>query len=160
MRVVYVSSKYNNRRIALADAHPDDLVLLLDMDRCIGCGACRMACQIEHGESLDAQARRIALEKSSDGPGKLLSLPTGCWNCANACTYAGSDYWTICPQEKTGGFNGALCDCCADRVALGLTPACATRCAMKCLHIGRVADIRFALEEKRLRNMGEAEFLP
>ncbi len=160
MRVIYVSTKYNNRGIALADAHPDDLVLLLDMDRCIGCGACRMACQAEHAEAFDGQARRIGLESKGNKPGKLLALPTACWNCADPCAYAGNDYWTLCPGEKTGAFAGSLCDKCRDRTAKGLTPACATRCAMKCLHIGRAADIRFALEEKRLRNMGEAEFLP
>lgn len=160
MRVVYVSAKCNNRGIALAGAHPDELVLLLDMDRCIGCGACRMACQAEHGDNFDVPARRIGLERKGGVPQKLIAPPTACRSCADPCGYAGNDYWTVCPAEKTAPYAGPFCDECVDRVAQGLTPVCATRCAMKCLHIGRAADIRFALEEKRLRNMGEAEFMP
>jgi Fe-S-cluster-containing dehydrogenase component len=160
MRVVYVSSQYNEQGVALRDAHSDDLVLLLDMDRCIGCGACRMACQAESGEAFDSQARRIAVERRQGKPGKLVTLPTTCRGCADPCDYIGNEYWTVCPADKTGTYTGPLCDGCAARVSKGLTPACATRCAMKCLHIGRAADIRFALEEKRLRSMGEAEFRP
>ena len=50
MRIVYVGTHYNERDIALRDVHPDEIVLLVDMDRCIACGACRLACQAEHGD--------------------------------------------------------------------------------------------------------------
>jgi Fe-S-cluster-containing dehydrogenase component len=160
MRVVYVSSKYNIKNIALSNAHPDDIVLLLDMDRCIGCGACRMACQIEHNEPFSGQCRRIQLEKRSPSGGKLLALPTSCSTCADKCDYFGNTYWTVCPAKQTDTYKGPVCDICVNRLNMGYTPACATRCSQKCLHIGRSADIRFALEEKRMRDMGEAEFLP
>jgi len=160
MRVIYVSTQYNQRGVALRDVHPDEIVLLLDMDRCIACGSCRLACQAEHAESAQGSPRRIGVESSGGKPAKLVALPTSCRTCAVPCSYAENEYWTVCPAANTHSYAGALCDACADRVAKSFTPACATRCAMKCLHIGRAADIGFALAEKRLRNMGEAEFLP
>lgn len=158
MRVVYVGTRYNERGIALRDVHPDEIVMLVDMDRCIGCGSCRLACQAEHGEMPDAPARRIGLGHQGGRPTLLLALPTACETCASPCGYRDTSYWTFCPASKTAGYGGPLCDHCADRAAGGLAPACATRCTMKCLHAGRAADILFALEEKRLRDMGEAEF--
>ena len=160
MRVIYVSSQYNQRSVALHNAHRDEIVLLLDMDRCIGCGSCCLACQMEHAESAQGPARRIGVESTGGKPTKLIALPTSCRTCDTPCAYAGNEYWTVCPAANTHSYTGALCDICADRVAKGLMPACATRCAMKCLHIGRAEDIDFALAEKRLRNMGEVEFLP
>ena len=50
MRVIYIGTKYNERGTALRDVHPDEIVMIVDMDRCIGCGACRLGCQAEHGD--------------------------------------------------------------------------------------------------------------
>lgn len=72
--------------------------------------------------------------------------------------YAGNGFWTFCPAEHVHAHTTTLCDGCAARVSKGLMPACAIRCSMKCLLVGRAADMRFALEEKRLRAMGEMEF--
>lgn len=158
MRVIYVATKYNERGIALRDAHSDEIVMLVDMDRCIGCGACRLACQAEHGDAAAAPVRRISMCHVNGKPTKLLALPTSCEVCGTPCDYRTISYWSVCPSDKTTSYKGELCDYCASRVNKGMAPACATRCAMKCLHIGRAADISFALEEKRLRDMGEVEF--
>lgn len=132
--------------------------MIVDMDRCIGCGACRLGCQAEHGDAFTAPVRRIGMCHVNNKPTKLLALPTSCESCEYPCDYKRVSYWSVCPAEKTVSYQGALCDYCVDRVVKGLTAACATRCAMKCLHVGRAADIMFTLEEKRLRDMGEAEF--
>ena len=158
MRVIYVGTKYNERGTALRDIHPDEVVMLVDMDRCIGCGACRLGCQAEHGDAPTAPVRRIGMCHVNNKPTKLLALPTSCESCASPCDYKDVSYWSVCPSDKVAAYQGALCDYCANRVAKGFAAACATRCAMKCLHVGRAADIMFVLEEKRLRDMGEAEF--
>ena len=158
MRVIYVGTKYNERGTALRDVHADEIVMLVDMDRCIGCGACRLGCQAEHGDAATAPMRRIGMCHVDGKPTKLLALPTSCETCGTPCDYRNVSYWSVCPSDKTASYKGELCDYCASRVGKGMAPACATRCAMKCLHVGRAADIRFALEEKRLRDMGEAEF--
>lgn len=160
MRVIYVSTHYNERGLALRDAHPDDLVMLLDIDRCIGCGTCFQGCLAEHGPE-PALARPIALGVGATGrASQLLNLPGACPACSSPCPYAAGSFWTFCPADRVNVYSGEVCDKCVDRLAQGLMPACATRCAMKCLYVGRAADIHFALAEKRLRNMGEAEFLP
>ena len=158
MRVIYVGTQYNEKGIALRDVHPDEIVMLVDMDRCVGCGACRLACQAEHGDDVGTPVRRIGLEHAGGRPTRLLALPTSCETCADPCEYRDVSYWSFCPSGKAAVYRGPLCDLCAERVGRGFAPACATRCAMKCLHVGRAADIRFVLEEKRLRDMGEAEF--
>ena len=158
MRVIYIGTKYNERGTALRDVHPDEIVMIVDMDRCIGCGACRLGCQAEHGDAFTAPVRRIGMCHINNTPTKLRALPTSCESCEYPCDYKSVSYWSVCPAEKTVSYQGALCDYCVDRVVKGLTAACATRCAMKCLHVGRAADIMFTLEEKRLRDMGEAEF--
>ena len=158
MRVIYVGSQYNEKGVALQDVHPDEIVMLVDMDRCVGCGACRLACQAEHGDDAETPVRRIGLAHVGCRPTRLLALPTSCETCAEQCEYRDVSYWTFCPSDRVAVYRGPLCDHCAERVGRGLVPACATRCVMKCLHVGRAADIRFALEEKRLRDMGEAEF--
>lgn len=158
MRIVYVGTHYNERDIALRDVHPDEIVLLVDMDRCIACGACRLACQAEHGDAPEAPARRIGLKARNGRPSMLLALPTSCETCAAPCGYQDVRFWMFCPAPQAREYAGPFCDHCASRVSRGFVPVCATRCSMKCLHVGRAADIRFALEEKRLRGMGEAEF--
>ncbi len=113
MRVIYVGAQYNQRGVALREVHPDEIVLLVDMDRCIGCGSCRLACQAEHGDP--AAARRVGLAARGGRPGKLLCLPTGCETCASPCDYADNSYWTFCPAEQAAAYAGPLCDHCAVR---------------------------------------------
>ena len=130
MRVIYIGTKYNERGTALRDVHPDEIVMIVDMDRCIGCGACRLGCQAEHGDAFTAPVRRIGMCHVNNKPTKLLALPTSCESCEYPCDYKRVSYWSVCPAEKTVSY----------------------------LHVGRAADIMFTLEEKRLRDMGEAEF--
>ena len=35
MRVIYIGTKYNERGTALRDVHPDEIVMIVDMDRCM-----------------------------------------------------------------------------------------------------------------------------
>ena len=45
--------------------------------------------------------------------------------------------------------------CAPSRLAKGMMPACATRCSMKAIYFGYPKDVWFALNEKRLRGMGD-----
>ena len=74
MRVIYIGTKYNERGTALRDVHPDEIVMIVDMDRCIGCGACRLGCQAEHGDAFTAPVRRIGMCHINNKPTKLLAL--------------------------------------------------------------------------------------
>ena len=45
MRLVFVSKHFNQKQQSLQGCSKDELVLVVDVDRCISCGACAKACQ-------------------------------------------------------------------------------------------------------------------
>ena len=131
---------------------------IFDANKCTGCGACRVACTIENGLAPDVSWRRIetfnpqrravapvfhlslacnhcataacmnacpALAYHRDGPtGAVLldsSLCIGCGYCAWACPYDAPVF-----DESAGVMT--KCTWCADRLAAGLKPACASHC--------------------------------
>ncbi len=155
MRVIYVGAQYNQRGVALREVHPDEIVLLVDMDRCIGCGSCRLACQ----RSMGPPRPRAA---SGRGPGRpageiCSACPRACETCASPCDYADNSYWTFCPPSRRRPMP-ARSATTAPSGGEGLGSRLCHPLHHEVLHVGRAADIRFALEEKRLRDMGEAEF--
>ena len=162
MRLVFVSKNFNQKQASLQGCAPDELVLVVDVDRCISCGACALACQAEHSGKVGAEpSRRIMSEQAADQQARrVVSLPTSCRQCSEPCpANSGYSFWSVCPAEKTqvAASAFAACDGCEERLKEGLAPACATRCCMKCIYAGRAEDVFFALEEKRLRGMGETE---
>ncbi len=163
MRLVFVSTKINQKQEVLQNCSPEELVLVVDVDRCISCGACALACQAEHAERFGEHApvrRIVAKDIPGQTPPRVVNLPTSCRQCGETCpNNTGYSFWSICPGDKAQASVSRFpaCDGCEDRLKEGLAPACATRCCMKCIYAGRAEDVRFALEEKRLRSMGETE---
>jgi Fe-S-cluster-containing dehydrogenase component len=161
MKILYVSKNFTGEETDLRAIDPDEYVLMVDVDRCISCGSCQMACQAEHAQQAGSPglARVIASGKQSAKNGfRLLNPPLSCRHCQTPCAYFNEyNFWTTCPDSRIAGRVVELCDFCASRLDKGFMPACATRCTMKCLYFNRAADVAFTLGEKRLRGMGDVD---
>ena len=133
---------------------------MVDVDRCIACGSCVLACQQEHGGTVKAEIMgAITVPASGGSLVWQVNLPSACRACGSPCAYFSEyNFWATCPASKTPAADNLVCDRCQDRLAQGFMPACATRCSMKCIYFGRAADVAFTLGEKRLREMGDIEF--
>jgi Fe-S-cluster-containing dehydrogenase component len=142
---------------------------VFDANKCTGCGACRVACTIENGLAPDVSWRRIETfnpQRRSVAPVFHLSL--ACNHCAtaacmNACPAAayrrddvtgavllnsdlciGCGYCSwACPYDapvfdETAGVM-TKCTWCADRLRVGLKPACVSHCPTGALGYAEVA---------------------
>lgn len=156
MNILWVSTRFTRQEAELDQLPEEATVLMIDMDRCIACGSCQFACQIEHRADAEKQGPRSFQARLKDGNAttSTVRLPLSCRHCDSPCAYYDPhNFWVTCP----GGKGGAVirCDGCAERLKSGLMPACATRCSMKCIYFGYARDMQFALNEKRLRHMGD-----
>ena len=161
MRLLFTGRQMGSETFDASRCDPDESVMLVDVDRCIACGACELACQLEHGETAGAPGafRPIMVGTADDGPTVL--LPLACRHCETPCEYYDDyNFWITCPSTRDRWTGKAYCDTCAGRLEKGLWPACATRCTMKTIFFGYPADIAFVLNEKRLREMGDVEIRP
>jgi Fe-S-cluster-containing dehydrogenase component len=153
MNLIFTSKKFEKQGVDL-DAEPDELVMAVDLDRCINCGACGVACELQHGV-----ARFIKIG-SDEGEGKTATffLPLTCRQCETRCVYYDThNFWISCPEKEGAQAAGIFdaCDLCKDRIDKGFWPACATRCSMKAIYFGQMSDIRIVLREKRFRELGD-----
>lgn len=164
MKLGFVSKRFRGERLD-PHSYPDEWILMIDLDRCIGCGACAFACRVEHGDLLstagtdqDFPLRPVLPLSTGPAEPRMACLPGMCRHCPTPCQYH-SDYnfWAICPSLETRNATPAFCDTCTDRLGEGQWPACATRCTMKTIYFGRGKDMDIILSEKRLREMGDVE---
>lgn len=159
MKILSVSNNYKRQGPDLRKNDPDEMVMMVDVDRCISCGACQLACQIENGDSKAGPGhfRPIRIQLGNKGT-RTLNLPLSCRHCDLPCEYYNEyNFWTTCPSTKVFNTKIVSCDFCAERLKKGFMPACATRCTMKCIYFGRAEDVGFAFGEKKLREMGDVE---
>jgi len=164
MRLLFVSSNFEQRKpIDSGKYDPDELVMMIDVDRCISCGACQLACAIEHGEvnGMPGSFRPIEIRgKEKNAESRIVYLPLACRHCESPCDYYNPyNFWTTCPKGKNLEKEFISCDSCIDRTREGMWPACATRCSMKTIYFGSFKDIAFTLGEKGLREMGDVEII-
>lgn len=151
MEIVFTASRFA-QQTSLEALPRDRTILLVDLDRCIRCGTCQLACALEHGsEGTPGEVRVLIAGR------EIFALPGGCRLCRTPCAYYDlMNFWTRCPEEKAPARSREpTCDLCRARMAKGLWPACATRCPMKAIYAGTVEDISLVLRDKRFRQYGE-----
>jgi|SRR5271157_2654249 len=161
MKVLYVSKNFKTCMADPEKDNPADLVMMIDLDRCISCGACELACQVEHAADVREPAPyrpiEVRIGKSRNFQ-PLLHMPLSCRHCDAPCEYYSQyNFWIVCPSGQQHNPRTPLCDACVDRLEHSSMPACATRCTMKCIYFGHAKDVAFILNEKRLREMGDIE---
>lgn len=135
-----------------------------NMDTCIGCGSCQVACKDSHHLLPGEFFRRVTVQQVETGEGpKQVFFSAGCNHCENPacaavcptgamvreengtvlhrdnlCIGCGRCYWA-CPYgevsfSKTRGIT-QKCDLCEDLREQGLPPACEAACPTKSLRL-------------------------
>lgn len=159
MKLYFTSRRFKGETFDPQKCEPDELVMMVDLDRCIGCGACALACEIEHEGALGSGDPMRPIVVAATSESRMVCLPLTCRHCETPCEYQ-SDYnfWTMCPSQETKAATRTFCDSCVSRVGENLYPACAMRCTMKTIYFGRPSEMALVLADKRLREKGDVEF--
>jgi Fe-S-cluster-containing dehydrogenase component len=139
---------------------------LLDLHRCVGCGACVLACRIENGRVEEAPWRRVLalnLRRHPAGPTYFLSV--ACHHCERpaclrgcpsgayekradgivvhhedrclGCRYCEMACPFGAPRYDAGRGVMSKCHLCAPRVDAGRDPACVAACPTEALRLRR-----------------------
>lgn len=141
------------------------LGFIYNMDECIGCKACQVACKDKNHLEIGEYYRRVdTLEVNGEyiqfsgacnhcaNPSCVTNCPTGAMYVANdgtvqhdsgKCIGCGNCVWS-CPYgsvtlSKQKGI-ASKCNSCADLRANGEQPACVQACITKCLKFGEIED--------------------
>ncbi len=136
------------------------LVLYMDLNRCIDCRACEVACEREHAGGANIFVQRLedrfafplncrhcetgfciavcptgALKRSAHGTVELSAMECiGCGQCMLVCPF-GAIWFDA--HDKIA----RKCDFCAHRLELSLDPACVATCPAKALDYGELSDL-------------------
>jgi len=158
----------------------------VDTSRCIGCGACAMACKdwkdVQPGEG--ATWRHVTTIESGTVPNvSLVNLSFACMHCGKPACVAvcpagaiskrpdgivvvdrdkciGCHYcFFACPfGVPTYGKDGTMqkCDLCLERLEAGEEPACALACPVDALYAGKLEDLAKIAQEKVAKRLAGA----
>jgi formate dehydrogenase iron-sulfur subunit len=135
------------------------IVLYMNLNRCIDCRACEVACEREH-----AGQASIFVQRFED----RFALPLSCRHCevafcltvcpSGALKRNGDGVVLISPMACIGGqcmlacpfgaiwFDGGnkvarKCDLCVHRIEQNLEPACVATCSARALDFGQLSDL-------------------
>ena len=125
-----ISGATSNRRVPCSltlvkksgDKLSEEWVLLADLDSCVGCYACEVACLQEHGQK-SIKVKVFGPEKDSRGESIMECIPQ----------------------------THRSCDLCWGRIKEGKEPACVKSCPTKALTAGKVLNLLPDLKEKRVQ---------
>jgi len=142
----------------------------VEIDKCVQCHACEVACKSAHQSDLSVARRRVTILWSGAYPEvKSVGVSLSCMHCgqpaceavcpAGAISKRPEDGVVVVDQEKCIGCHycffacpfgvpqygddGTMdkCDLCADRRAEGLEPACVKTCPAEALHFGPLDEL-------------------
>jgi molybdopterin-containing oxidoreductase family iron-sulfur binding subunit len=95
--------------------------MVIDLDRCVGCNACTVACKIENGTPPDQYWARVYTEESGTFPDtKTTYVPALCNHCADApcvtvcptgASYKRDDGIVLIDQSKCNGCRACMLAC-------------------------------------------------
>ncbi len=157
MDLIFTGSEFYTTSESL-EIPEDRVVMMVDMDRCIRCGTCQLACRLEHGT--EAQVGEVRILKVGNGEGvdgHIFNLPGSCRTCRTPCLYYDiNNFWIRCPDDQVPiKTKEPVCDLCQERRQRGYWPACATRCPMKTIYVGTLREIKIVWRDKRFREYGD-----
>jgi Fe-S-cluster-containing dehydrogenase component len=156
MKLIYTGSQFP-KSLESTKISDEEVVMLVDVDRCIRCGTCQLACALEFGlEGKPAEVRNLHVGDEGKKV-QVLNLPGACRQCPTPCMYYElHNFWIRCPDEKFSfKVKEPSCDLCLARREAGFWPACATRCPMKTIYVGTMAELRIVLRDKQFRDYGD-----
>lgn len=151
-----------------ATGKPPHWKMALDVERCIGCHACSVACKVEHNVPLGRFRTKVYYWENGKFPNvKRSFLPTLCMQCEDApclkacptkaidrladgivridpdkCDHDGACE-TACPYAAIGCDDNDVadkCDFCSNRLSVGMEPACVETCPAEVFHFGDAND--------------------
>ncbi len=146
-------------------------IMLIDLDRCIGCLSCEVAClQEKNLKRYDIRPMKVfRLEGLTDGPDSLF-VPMNCFHCDPAPCVLACPTSAMRKREKDGivyveellciGCKACIiacpygaitfnpdtmkvekCDYCYKRVDKGLLPSCVSKCVTNCLYFVELDEV-------------------
>ncbi len=139
-----------------------DSVFAVDADKCIGCGACQIACKDKNNLELGVNYRRVFTTETYDKQKlKVWHYTDSCYHCRDAACvkvckfhamYNTENGVVAFDEEKCVGCRACIaacpyhipvyrqavkkagkCDACIDLLAMGRNPVCVDACPVHCL---------------------------
>jgi anaerobic selenocysteine-containing dehydrogenase/Fe-S-cluster-containing hydrogenase component 2 len=159
--------------------------MLIDLDRCVGCYACQVACKSEHNVPFGIFRCRVETYQSGRYPDiRKLFLPRLCNHCENApcidackekALFKNSDGIVLfrnnacigclkcaekCPYKaidiNSETGQAEKCDFCSHRIEAGSLPVCAESCMGKAITFGDINDNKSKISALLRKNMALA----
>ncbi len=154
----------------------------VEMDKCVQCHACEVACQSYHQSDLGVKMRRVTTIWSGSFPNVTsVSVSMSCMHCGDPACVAVCPAGALSKRPEDGlvvvddskcigchycffacpfgvpqyGADGTMkkCDMCLDRLEAGEVPACVKTCPAEAIHYGPLDELSELARQKVAKNL-------